>query len=87
MTASALDDIEGVGPKRKKALLKAFGSVKKLRAASAEEIAAVPGIPRDIAEQVAEVLGGGAGGSSAGGDTRGELVDDSLGGNETDTSR
>jgi excinuclease ABC subunit C len=86
MTASALDDIEGIGPKRKKALLKVFGSVKKLRAASADEIAAVPGIPHDIAEQVAEVLGGGVA-RSAGGDTHADLVDDSLGGNETDTSR
>ena len=46
MTASVLDDIEGVGPKRKKALLKAFGSVKKLRDASVDEIAAVPGVSR-----------------------------------------
>ena len=45
MTASVLDDIPGVGPKRKKALLKAFGRVKRLREAIVDEIAAVPGIP------------------------------------------
>jgi excinuclease ABC subunit C len=56
MTASVLDDIEGVGPKRKKALLKAFASMKKLRAASVDEIAAVPGIPREVAEHIAEAV-------------------------------
>ena len=56
MTASVLDGIPGVGPKRKKDLLKAFGSVKKLREASVDEIAAVPGIPREVAEDVAAVL-------------------------------
>jgi excinuclease ABC subunit C len=54
MTASVLDDVPGVGPKRKKALLKAFGSVKRLRAASVEEIAAVVG--KSAAEAVAEAL-------------------------------
>jgi excinuclease ABC subunit C len=52
MTASALDDIPGVGPKRRKALIKAFGSVKRLREASVEEIAATPGVPREVAETV-----------------------------------
>ncbi len=56
MTASALDDVPGVGPKRKKALIKAFGSVKKLRAASAGEIAAVPGIGTEVAETIFEAL-------------------------------
>ena len=40
MTASVLDDVPGVGPKRKKALLKQFGSVKRLREATVDEIAA-----------------------------------------------
>ncbi|HEY3318290.1 MAG TPA: excinuclease ABC subunit UvrC [Coriobacteriia bacterium] len=52
MTASALDDIPGVGPKRRKLLLRAFGSVKRLREASVEDIAATPGIPREVAETV-----------------------------------
>jgi excinuclease ABC subunit C len=56
MTASVLDTVPGVGPKRKKALLKAFGSVKRLRAAPAEDIAAVPGIPREVAEDVYAAL-------------------------------
>ena len=49
---SALDGIEGVGPKRKKILLRHFGSVKRLREASLEEIRAVPGIPADVAERI-----------------------------------
>ncbi len=56
MTASVLDDVEGVGPTRKKALLKQFGSVKRLREASVDEIAAVPGVPRDVAEEIAAVV-------------------------------
>lgn len=56
MTASVLDDIPGVGPKRKKALMKAFGSVKRLRSADVEQIAAAPGIPREVAEDVFAVL-------------------------------
>ena len=56
MTASVLDHIPGVGPTRKKALLKAFGGVKSLRAATAAQIAAVKGIPRDVAEEIVAVL-------------------------------
>lgn len=58
MTASVLDEVPGVGPKRKKAMLRHFGGIKRLREASAEEIASVPGISRDVAEAVAEVLKG-----------------------------
>lgn len=58
MTASVLDDITGLGPKRKKLLIKAFGSVKRLREATADEIAAVPGIPRDLADEIVAVLAG-----------------------------
>ena len=56
MTKSVLDDIEGVGPTRKKALMRRFGSLKKLRAATEEEIAATPGIPRAVAESVYNTL-------------------------------
>lgn len=56
MTASVLDDIPGVGPKRKKLLLKVFGSVKRLREADVDAIAAVPGVPREVAEEIAAVL-------------------------------
>ncbi len=44
MVESVLDDVPGLGEVRRKALLKHFGSLKKLRAASVEEIAQVPGI-------------------------------------------
>lgn len=56
MTASVLDDIEGVGPKRKKALVRHFGSIKRMREATADEIASVPGIPREVAEEIVAVL-------------------------------
>ena len=56
MTKSVLDDIEGVGPTRKKALMRRFGSMKKLRAATEEEIAETPGIPRAVAESVYNTL-------------------------------
>jgi len=56
MTASVLDDIPGVGPKRKKALLAAFRSMRRLALASVEEIAAVPGIPLETAQDVHDAL-------------------------------
>jgi excinuclease ABC subunit C len=56
MTASVLDEIPGVGPTRKKLLIKAFGSVKRLRAATVDEIAAVKGIGREVASDVDEFL-------------------------------
>src|SRR6266542_476752 len=49
---SALDSIEGIGPKRKKALLRKFGSVKGIREAGVEEIAATPGFTKALAEKV-----------------------------------
>ena len=49
---SELDDIAGIGPGRKKALLKRFGSVRRIREASVEEVAATPGISRDLAEHL-----------------------------------
>jgi len=54
--ASQLDSIPGVGPARRKALLKAFGSLDAIRAASVEQLAAVPGIPRTVAQAVKEHL-------------------------------
>jgi len=56
MTTSALDDIPGLGELRRKALLRRFGSLKRLRAASAEEIAEVPGIGPRTAATVAAAL-------------------------------
>ncbi len=56
MTVSALDAVPGLGPARRAALLKKFGSVKALSAASAEEIASVPGIGPRLAETVSGAL-------------------------------
>ena len=55
-TASALDQIPGLGPARRSALLKKFGSVKALSAASAEEIATVPGVGPRLAETITNAL-------------------------------
>jgi excinuclease ABC subunit C len=49
---SELDDVAGIGPGRKKALLKRFGSVRRIRDASVEEVAATPGISRELAERL-----------------------------------
>jgi excinuclease ABC subunit C len=58
MTASALDGVPGLGPSRKAALLKHFGSVRKLRAADVDEIAALPGFGRRTATAVLAALHG-----------------------------
>ncbi len=50
--ASALDSIPGVGPARRKALLKHFGSVDKIRSANVEELTAVPGITQAVADSI-----------------------------------
>lgn len=55
-TASALDSISGVGEHRRKALLKHFGSVRRLRQASIEEVASVPGFGPATARAVVEAL-------------------------------
>ncbi len=54
---SRLDDVPGIGPRRKAALLKRFGSVEGLRQASEEELAAVPGMSRAAARELKERLG------------------------------
>ncbi|MBU1052457.1 MAG: excinuclease ABC subunit UvrC [Proteobacteria bacterium] len=53
---SALDDINGIGKKKKEMLLKHFGSIKKIRAAAIEELSALPGITVEIAKCIKEVL-------------------------------
>ncbi len=53
---SPLEEIPGIGPKRKRALLKAFGSLDGIRQASVEEIAAVPGMTRKAAEELKSLL-------------------------------
>ena len=56
MTRSGLDGIPGLGPARQAALRQQFGSVKKVRAASVEELAAVPGIGAALAATIAASL-------------------------------
>ena len=56
MTVSVLDDVPGVGPTRKRAIMRHFGSMKRLRAASEQEIAEVRGVPADVAKAVHEAL-------------------------------
>ncbi len=56
MTQSALDNVPGLGETRRKALLRHFGSLKRLAAASPEEIAEVPGIGRRTAESLLAAL-------------------------------
>ena len=58
MTTSALDDITGLGETRRKAVLRHFGSLKNLKAASVEEVMAVPGIGRTTAEAIEAALAG-----------------------------
>jgi len=59
LTASELDDVPGLGPARKATLLRRFGSVRRIRAASADEIAGLPGFGRRTAESVLAALGAG----------------------------
>jgi excinuclease ABC subunit C len=65
---SALDQVPGLGPKRRALLLNRFGSVTRLKREPVESIAAVPGIGRRMAERILETVasregaeGGGAG--------------------------
>lgn len=53
---SALDLVPGIGPKRRKMLIRTFGSVKGIREATEEQIAAAPGMTQKIAEQIKEHL-------------------------------
>ncbi len=56
--ASELDDISGIGETRKKALLRHFGSVQKIKEAAAGELAAVPGMTRKTAEEIVNYFHG-----------------------------
>jgi excinuclease ABC subunit C len=53
---STLDDVAGIGPERRRRLLRHFGSVRKLAAATAEEIATVPGIGLELAREILRAL-------------------------------
>ncbi len=54
---SLLDEIPGIGPKRKKILLRHYGSARAISQASVEELAALEGMTRDAAERVKEYIG------------------------------
>lgn len=53
---SRLDEIPGLGPKRKQALLRKFGSLKAIQSAETDELAAVPGMTRSVAELIKTTL-------------------------------
>jgi excinuclease ABC subunit C len=56
MTGSALEEVPGIGPRRRRVLLRMFGSVEGIRRASVEELSAVPTMTKRLAEQVKEYL-------------------------------
>ena len=75
MTGSALDDVPGLGPGRRRALMSTFGSVKKIRAATPEQVAEVPGIGLATAQSIVAALAGRDPGPSVDMAT-GEIVED-----------
>lgn len=74
--AGPLDDVPGLGETRKQALIKHFGSVKKLRSATIEQIQEVPGIGRKTAETIAAALAQAAPAAPAVNTATGEIMDD-----------
>ncbi len=77
MVESVLDDVPGLGDVRRKVLLRRFGSLKKLRAASVDEIAAVPGFGQRTAQAIVGALERSRGtGRPAINTATGELIDD-----------
>ena len=55
-TKSELDDIAGIGEKRKRELLKKFGSVAKIKEVTVEELMEIKGITREIAENIKKTI-------------------------------
>jgi len=53
---SVLDDVDGVGPARKRALLRRFGSVRGIREASLDELAKVAGVGPALAERIKQAV-------------------------------
>ncbi|MDH6227522.1 excinuclease ABC subunit UvrC [Streptomyces sp. MJP52] len=76
LRSGPLDAVAGLGETRKQALLKHFGSVKRLRAATVEQIQEVPGIGRKTAETVAAALAAAAPAGPAVNTATGEILDD-----------
>ncbi|MFD3485978.1 excinuclease ABC subunit UvrC [Streptomyces sp. NPDC058665] len=77
--SSPLDDVPGLGETRKQALIKHFGSVKKLRQATIEQICEVPGLGRKTAESVAVALAQTAPAAPAVNTATGEIMEDDGG--------
>ncbi len=75
MTTSALDGIAGLGPARQQQLLARFGSVKRVRAATVEDLQTVPGIGPSLAEAISTALNGSDGQRPAVNVSTGEVVD------------
>ncbi|QNE78039.1 excinuclease ABC subunit UvrC [Streptomyces finlayi] len=80
LRSSPLDDVSGLGETRKQALIKHFGSVKKLRQATIDEICEVPGIGRRTAESVAAALASTTPGAPAVNTATGEIIEEDDGG-------
>ncbi|WP_433548190.1 excinuclease ABC subunit UvrC [Streptomyces sp. CA-294286] len=76
LRAGPLDEVPGLGETRKQALLKHFGSVKKLRSATIDQICEVPGIGRKTAETVAATLAAAAPAAPAVNMATGEIIED-----------
>ncbi|MGN9818358.1 excinuclease ABC subunit UvrC [Streptomyces sp. SD11] len=74
--ASPLDDVPGLGETRKQALIKHFGSVKKLRSATIDQICEVPGIGRKTAESIAVAFAQAAPAAPAVNTATGEIMED-----------
>ncbi|WP_330468230.1 excinuclease ABC subunit UvrC [Streptomyces longwoodensis] len=74
--AGPLDDVPGLGDTRKQALIRHFGSVKRLRGATVEQICEVPGIGRKTAETIAAVLARAVPGGPAVNTATGEIIED-----------
>ncbi|MQY33253.1 UvrABC system protein C [Streptomyces sp. RB17] len=74
--AGPLDEVPGLGDTRKQALIKHFGSVKKLRSATIEQIQEVPGIGRKTAETIAVALAQAAPAAPAVNTATGEIIED-----------
>ncbi|MFD6228544.1 excinuclease ABC subunit UvrC [Streptomyces sp. NPDC060232] len=76
LKAGPLDEVPGLGESRKQALVKHFGSVKKLRQATIDQICEVPGIGRKTAETVAAALAGAVPAGPAVNTATGEIIED-----------
>ncbi|MGW2324650.1 excinuclease ABC subunit UvrC [Streptomyces sp. NPDC001700] len=87
LKAGPLDAVPGLGDSRKQALLKHFGSVKRLRAATVEQICEVPGVGRKTAETVAAALTGAAPAAPAVNTATGEIIEDEAASSAPSASR